>query len=193
MTRNENVIWMVLYHKLIDTQRCLPFTSSPSSHCKWNTPFCSARRICPIAENNAEKLEKLENLISDLSKYHYPGSLIKQRFQKALSIPQKDLQKPKKLLNESILPFITTFNPSIDPIIIITLIFIALLNPRFTVWKIIMFSGFHNIKLIQSKRQILNLKKRLTKAEDEEVLSRTFNYSDKRCECCDYLLINDHL
>ena len=56
-----------------------------------------------------------------------------------------------------------------------------------------MFSGFHNIKLIQSKRQIPNLKKRLTKAEDEEVLSRTFNYSDKTCECCDDLLINDHL
>ena len=35
-------------------------------------------------------------------------------------------------------------------------------------------------------------KKRLTKAEFGEVLSGTFNYSDKRWECCNYLLINGH-
>ena len=53
-------------------------------------------------------------------------------------------------------------------------------------------SGFHNIKLIQSKRQFPNLKKLLTKAEDGEVLSGTFNCSDKRYECCNYPSINDH-
>ena len=53
-------------------------------------------------------------------------------------------------------------------------------------------SGFHNIKLIQNKRQFPNLKKLLTKAEFGEVLSHMFNCSDKRYECCNYLLINDH-
>ena len=53
-------------------------------------------------------------------------------------------------------------------------------------------SGFHNINLIQSKRQPPNLKKLLTKAEYGEVFSGTFNCSDKRCECCNYLLKNDH-
>ena len=110
--RNENGIWMDLYHKPTDTQRCLPFTSSHPNHCKRNIPFCLARRICTIAENNAEKLKNLENLKTNLSKYHYPDSLIKQGFQKALSIPQKDLRKPKKPSNENILPFITTFNPN---------------------------------------------------------------------------------
>ena len=33
---------------------------------------------------------------------------------------------------------------------------------------------------------------RLTKEEFGEVLSGTFNCSDERCECCNYLLINDH-
>ena len=46
--------------------------------------------------------------------------------------------------------------------------------------------------LIQSKRQPPNLKKLLTRAEYGEVLSGTFNCSDKRCECCNFLLINDH-
>ena len=63
---NENDIWMHLYHKPTDTQRCLPFTSSQSNHCKRNIPFCLARRICTIAENNAEKLKNLENLKTTL-------------------------------------------------------------------------------------------------------------------------------
>ena len=54
-------------------------------------------------------------------------------------------------------------------------------------------SGFLNIKLIQSKRQSpISKKKQLTKAEFGEALSGTFNRSDQRCECCKYLLINDH-
>ena len=51
-------------------------------------------------------------------------------------------------------------------------------------------SGFHNIKLMQSKRQSLNLKKLLTKADFGEILSGTFNCGDKRCECRNYLLKN---
>ena len=82
------------------------------NHCNRNIPFCLARRICTIAENNVGKLKNLENLKTNLSKYHYPDSLIKQRFQKALPIPQKDLRKPKKPSNENILAFITTFNPN---------------------------------------------------------------------------------
>ena len=58
------------------------------------------------------KLENLEKLKSNLSKNNYPDLLVKQRVRKALSIPQKDLQKPKKPSNENILPFITTFNPN---------------------------------------------------------------------------------
>ena len=53
-------------------------------------------------------------------------------------------------------------------------------------------SGFHNINLKQSKRQPPNLKKLLPRAEYGEVSSGTFNCSDKRCECCNFLLINDH-
>ena len=52
--------------------------------------------------------------------------------------------------------------------------------------------GFHNIKLIQSKREPPNFRKLFTKAENGEVLSGTFNCSDKRCERYNYLLINDH-
>ena len=108
--RNENGVWMDLYHKPTDTQRRLP--SSHPNHCKRNIPFCLERRICTIAENNAEKLKILENLKTNLSKHHYPDSLIKRGFQRAFSIPKKDLRKPKKPSNENILQFITTLNPN---------------------------------------------------------------------------------
>ena len=51
-------------------------------------------------------------------------------------------------------------------------------------------SGFHNIMLIQSKRQPPNLKK-LAK-EYGEVLSVRLHCNDKGCECCNYLLMNEH-
>ena len=77
---------------------------------------------------------------------------MKQRFQKALSIPQKDLREHSS--NENILPFITTFNPN-NPNIYSTIksSVICLKNNN--------VSGFHNINLIQSKSQPPNLKKTL--------------------------------
>ena len=66
------------------------------------------------------------------------------------------------------------------------------IKPLVNCLKKINFSGFHNINLTQSKHQPPNLKKCLPKAEYEEVSSGTFNCSDKRCQCCNYLLINDH-
>ena len=141
---------MDLYHKPTDPQRCLPFTSSHPNHCKRNIPFCLAWRICTIPENNAEKLKNLEKLKTNLSKYHYLDSLIKQGFQKALSVPQKDLQKPKKPLNENILSFITTFNPNKHNIY-------STIKSSFNCLKNNNVGSFYNIKIIQSKRQSPNL------------------------------------
>ena len=81
------------------------------------------------------------------------------------------------------MPFITAFNTN-NPICSTTKISLNCLKNN-------TISSFHNIELIQSKRQSPNLKKQLSKAEFEEFLSGTFNCSDKRCECCNYLLIND--
>ena len=99
--RNENEIWIIHYHKQTDTQRCLPFTSRHPNYCKRNILFCLTRKICAIAENHAKKLKNLENLKSNLYKYHYPDSLIKRWFQIAFSIPQKDLKKHKKSSNKN--------------------------------------------------------------------------------------------
>ena len=108
--------------------------------------------MCTIAEHSTKKLRNLENLKSHLPKYQYPDSLIKQEFQKALSIPQKDLRKPKKPSNENILPLIATFNPN-NPNIYSTI------KSSVHCLKSNNVSCFQNINLIQSKHQHPNLKK----------------------------------
>ena len=152
---NKTDIWMDLYHKPTDTQRNLPFTSSHPNHCKRNIPFCLAWRICTIVENNVENLRNLENVKSNLWKYHYPDSLINQGFQKVNSVPQKDLRKPKEPSNESILLFISTFSPS-KPNMYSTINSFVLSAPflyplktsenrkvnRLIVWKIITLAAF---------------------------------------------------
>ena len=89
--RNESSIWMNLYHKPTDTQRCLTFTSSHPNLCKRNTLFCSTRSICAIAENNTENLE---NIKSNLSKYHHPN-YTRQGFQKPLQYHKKTYENLK--------------------------------------------------------------------------------------------------
>ena len=113
---------MDLYHKPTDNQRRLPFTSSHPKHCKQNIPFCLARRNCTIAEHNAEKLNNLENLKANLFKYHNTDLLIKQGFQRALSIPQKEDNLKSCQMKTSC--------HSLQHLIQITLIFIVLLSPR---------------------------------------------------------------
>ena len=97
----------------------------------------------------------------------------------------KRLRKPKEPSNENILPFITTFNANNPNIYSTTKSSVNFVKHNNV-------SDFHDIKLMQSKRQPPDLKKRLTKADFGEVLSGMFNCCDKRCECCNYLLINDH-
>ena len=77
--RNENSIWMDLYHKCRHPKMSSNFyIQSPKT-----------RKICTISENNPKKLKNKKNLESNLSKNNYSDSLIKQKVQKALSIPQR--------------------------------------------------------------------------------------------------------
>ena len=126
------------------------YIQSPK-HCKRNVPFCLARRVCTIAENNTEKLKNLQNLKSKLLKSNYPDSLIKQGLRKVLSIPQKYSRKSKKRSNENILLFTTTFNRN-NPNIC------SNMNSSVNCLKNNNVSDFHNINLIRTKRQPPNLK-----------------------------------
>ena len=55
-------IWMDIYNKSIDSKRYVPFTSNHPQSCLRNFPFCLARCICPIAEEEETKLKQLSEL-----------------------------------------------------------------------------------------------------------------------------------
>ena len=110
--RDKTKVWMDLYHKPTDTQRCLPFPSSHPNHYKRNIPFTLARRICTIVENQQQKLKHIHELKSNLKKYEYPETLIENRIQKAIEIQQETLRTPIEKNNKNVLPFITTHNPN---------------------------------------------------------------------------------
>ena len=80
-------------HKPTDKQKSLPFTSSHLNHCKQNIP----KTIFPISKNNVKRLWNLKNLKSNLLKYHYSDSLIKQGYQKSPSILQKTYENQRNL------------------------------------------------------------------------------------------------
>ena len=73
--RCNDKIWMDIYYKPTDTDRCLPFSSNHPQHCKKNIPFTLACRICAIVENTEAKMKNLENLKMNLSIYPIPKTI----------------------------------------------------------------------------------------------------------------------
>ena len=109
--KEENRIWMDLYTKATDTGRYLLSSSAHPKHCKVNIPFCLARLICTIVENEQAKNKHLEELKDIMLKQKYPLKVITKGISKAVATPQTDLRLPRNDgKSEKILPFVTTFN-----------------------------------------------------------------------------------
>ena len=60
--QDSSGIWMDLYHKPTNIQRCLLYAASHLKHWFKNIPFVMARRICTIEENNSVKSGHLKEL-----------------------------------------------------------------------------------------------------------------------------------
>ena len=71
--RNENGIWMDLYHKPTDTQRCLSFTSGHPNHCKRNISFCLGRRICTNCIKQSWEVKELGKFKNTFIKIPLPS------------------------------------------------------------------------------------------------------------------------
>ena len=80
-------IWMDIYNKPTDSKRFVPFTSNHPRSCLRNIPFCLARRICAIVEEEETKLKRLSELKTSLRKQKYPIALIENRIKRALQVP----------------------------------------------------------------------------------------------------------
>ena len=173
---------MDLCHKLTDTQRCLPYSTSHPKHCLKNIPFVMARRICKKVENNSLKNKHLKELNENFRIYGYPEKVVEIGILKALTIPLTELSQLKTIENNNNLAFISSFNPN---------------NPKtFDLVK----SGentlvennvnvFKNIRLIDAKRHPPNLKKALTNSLFTNKTAGVFKCLDSRCLWCHQLLL----
>ena len=95
LKRDNSGIWMDLYHKLTDTQRCLPYSKSYPKHCLTIIPFVMARRICTIAENNSLNKKHLRELKENFRSYGYPKKVVEIGIQKALNPNYANLKQLK--------------------------------------------------------------------------------------------------
>ena len=150
--RDNSVIWMDLYHKPTDTQRCLPYSTIHPKHCLKNIPFVVARRICTIVEHNSLKNKHLRELKENFRTYGYPEKVVETGMQKALKIPQTELRQPKTIENNNNLTFISTFNQNNPKIF-------DLIKSGVNTLVENNVNGFKNIRLIHAKRQPPNLKR----------------------------------
>ena len=160
VNKNEKTLWMDIYSKPTDAKRYVPFSSCHPKHCLTNIPFCLARRICMIVENNEQKTLKLNELKSLLTKQNYPKKLIESGIQRAENIPQNSLRKPKEKNNSKIIPFITTNNPNNPNIFPIIKTTVEQLEASKTL-KV----ELKNSNLINCKRQPPNLERFLCKTK----------------------------
>ena len=172
---------MDIYNKPTDSKRYAPFTSNHLRSCLRNIPFCLARRMCAIAEEEETKLKRLSGLRASLRKQKYPIALIENRIKRALG---NELRKPKEKGREEIIPFVSTHhsnNPNIFPIIRQTF-------KNFQHSKI-MFNVFNGKKLIKSMPQAPNIERLLCKPKFRSVEEHFHvNSYGKNCVCCPYLL-----
>ena len=186
MIKRDDKIWMDLYQKPTDTQRYVPFSSNHPSHCKRNIPFTLARRICTIVENPHRKTKHLAELRENLLTQKYPPKLIDQGISKASSISQSELRKAASKKNKDHnIPFITTYNPN-NPNISSDVLNI------FNSLKTNCVPGFTDLNLIQCRKQAPNLKRILCKAAFSSKKTTIQKCGDKRCKCCEFLLLTDH-
>ena len=96
--RNKNGIWIAFNINPQTLKGVYLLHSVTQTIVNKISHFVYHKEFALLQKNNAEKLK---NQNQNYQIYHYPDSLIKQGFQKALLIPQKDLRKPKKPSNEN--------------------------------------------------------------------------------------------
>ena len=177
-------IWMDIYNKPTDSKRFVPFRSNHPRSCLRNIPFCLARRICAIVEEEETKLKRLSELKTSLRKQKYPIALIENSIKRALQVPLNELRKPKEKGREEIIPFVSTHNPN-NPN---TFPIIRQTFENFQHSKT-MSNVFNGKRLINSMRQAPNLERLLCKSKVMPVEGHFHvNSCGKNCVCYPYLL-----
>ena len=179
-----------IFYKDTDTHQYLNFHSCHPSHTKRNIPYCLARKICTVIEDEQLREERLMELQSFLINQHYPQSLITRGIHKAKQIPIEQLRSTRQELttcNDKI-PFVVTHNPRNCNIVSVAKANLPILSQDTKLRKLINSETF-----LSSKRQPQNLKRLLTRARFDD-MDKQFTVSkcnDSRCATCPYIYVGE--
>ena len=149
-----------IYYKPTDAKLYLPFNSNHPKHVKVNIPYNLALRLRTIISDDDTLSHRLHELRTYLISQNYPSGLISYGFNKALNKNRNELLNSPPRTRNSILPFVTSFNPRNPNIFSYIKRFTHILRYDPTLQHILDNSPF-----IQCHRQPQNLKKILCTAK----------------------------
>ena len=118
---NEEKIETDIFYKETDSKQYLLFNSCHPRLIKINIPFNLAHRLRTIILEEQTLQVRLQELKSFLIKQKYPEHVINFGVKKAMVLDKVILKTEKVKQDESIIPFVSTFNtkdPEIFPVII---------------------------------------------------------------------------
>ena len=179
---SNNKITTDIYYKKTDTHQYLNFHSCHPSHTKRNIPYCMARRLCAIVVDERLREVRLRELSIFLQRQKYPLGIIIDGIEKAKQLSIADLRTPRPKTNSDIIPFVHTHDPGITNVFTTVKANIPILMRSERIKRIIP----HN-KIIDSRRQPLNLKRILSRAKFQSETGRNFKVEtcgDSRCGIC---------
>ena len=181
-----------IFYKETDTHQYLNFHSCHPSHTKRNIPYCLARKICTVVEDERLREERLDELESFLIKQKYPSTIIERGIQMAKQIPIDQLRstREKQTEQDDKIPFVITHNPRNYDIVPVAKANLPILRQDAKMRDLITPET-----ILKSKRQPRNLKRLLTKARfDEPETAIKFSVSkcqDSRCGTCPYIHVGE--
>ena len=179
---SNNKITTDIYYKKTDTHQYLNFHSCHPSHTKRNIPYCMARRLCAIVVDERLREVRLRELSLFLQRQKYPLGIIIDGIEKAKQLSVAELRTPRPKTNSDIIPFVHTHDPGITNVFTTVKANIPILMRSERIKRIIP----HN-KIIDSRRQPLNLKRILSRAKFQSEIGRNYKVEtcgDTRCGIC---------
>ena len=87
INKTRTKIWIVYTASLLIQKDMCPLRQITREVALRNIPFCLARLICAIAEEEETKLKRLSELKASLKKRKHPIALIESSIERALQVP----------------------------------------------------------------------------------------------------------
>ena len=175
-----------IFYKPTDSKQYLLYKSCHPKHTRNNIPYSLARRLRTIVSDDYTLEIRMEELSKSLKKRGYPVAIINDAISKASNLERTSLLSPKRKSDETVVPYVSTFNPHNPEIFRNIRSNLPILDQSET-----MRNALFGKAVIKSKRQPRNLKQILTRAkftETDESENKVTKCRRSNCGLCPYII-----